>query len=455
MTRQHAALDVTTFIDERPMSSLQWRTLLLCGLVNLLDGADSQSIGIAGPLIALELGMPMSRFSLAFSAGLLGASIGALTFGSLADRYGRKRMLVVAVAILSVFTLLTSAATTFPEFLAVRFLAGLGLGGATPCFITLSAEYTPKRLRATLATVLWAAYPFGASIGGIVNAYLIPQLGWRSVFYIGGALPIVTVLLLVALVPESLGFLALRRHRRDEVAAILLRIDPTMPIADVAFVSPGGKVAGSAFRNLFTDGRATPTLLLWGMFFTAFGCTTIAVLLMPTLFRVSGIPLGTAALLVGLFNFVSIASMASAGQIVTRVGAGALAFAFVCGAGVLTMLGHVASSLPLAILGMALLGLTVPLAASGGIAIAAAAYPTAVRSTGMGWAMGMGRLGQVVSPLLVGAMLGMGWGVSTILTAISLVPLLGGVFCVVRVLVVARTGSLANSNELLPAAEQG
>jgi AAHS family 4-hydroxybenzoate transporter-like MFS transporter len=431
--------DVADIIDSRPISALQWQIFLLCGLVNLLDGADSQSIGVAGPLVAAELHVPMSLFSTAFSAGLLGAVIGALSFGSLADRFGRKRMLVVATLTLAVFTLLTAAVNSFPMVLAVRFLAGLGLGGATPCFITLTAEYAPSRSRAVISTVMWSAYPLGASLGGVLNAYAIPAMGWRSVFYIGSVLPLITVTLLMLLLPESLAFLTLRGKRPETIAAIVRRIDPGVAASGVTFTARTDRVAGGALSNLFTERRAASTLLLWGMFFTAFGSTTIAVLLMPTLFRLSGFSLSAGALLVGLFNLVSVASMAAAGQVVARFGAMALAVAFVCGAAVMTGLGHAASSLPAAVALMALLGLTVSLAASGGIALAALAYPAAIRSTGVGWAMGMGRLGQVLSPLLVGRMLGWEWNVSAILTTISIIPVLGGIFCLTRTVLTWRS----------------
>ncbi len=445
MKSRQNIINLADFIDLRVISALQWRIFMLCGLVNLLDGADSQSIGVAGPMIAAEWHMKMSLFSPAFSVGLLGAAIGALSFGGLADRFGRKRMLVVAALILSAFTLLTPAASNFPELLAIRFIAGLGLGGATPCFITLTAEYAPKRSRATIASVLWAAYPFGASLGGILNAYLIPELGWRSVFYIGGTISLVTSILLMTFLPESLAFLTTQRKRNDEIATIIRKIDPAIGVAEVTFMTSTEKRAGGTLKNLFAEGRGLGTLLLWGMFFTAFGSTTIGVLLMPTLFRVSGISLSMAALLVGLFNFVSVASMASAGKLVTKLGAALLVAAFVCGAGALTLLGQVGASLPLATAGMVLLGLTVSLAASGGIALAALAYPTEIRSTGVGWAMGMGRFGQVLSPLLVGGMLGLSWDVSTILTAVSAVPLLGGLFCLTRMAVMRRPTMPAES----------
>jgi len=437
--RQPRDVNVTALIDDRPMGGLQWLVFVLCALAALLDGADSQSIGVAGPLIAAQFGMTMGSFTPAFSAGLLGATIGALTFGGLGDRFGRKRMLILAVLLLSTFTLLTAAAQTFPELLVIRFLGGLGLGGATPCFITLCAEYAPRRRRAMLASVLWAAYPLGASLGGLVNATVIPALGWPAVFYIGGGLPLLVALVMVFLLPESLGYLVARDAASPSAMAIVRRLDSTLVGQAIRLVADAETVVGAGLRTLLTQGRATSTVLLWLIMFMAFGTTTVIVLLSPTLFKSSGLSLSTAALLVGLNNFVGIAGMASAGRLVERFGALVLVPAFGLGAATLAVMGAVASSAALSAICMALLGVTVLLGASGGIALAATSYPTAIRSTGIGWAMGMGRFGQVCSPLLVGLMLRQGWGPQEILATMSLLPVLAGTFVLVRTLQSRRT----------------
>lgn len=438
--RQPRDVNVTALIDDRPMGGLQWLVFVLCALAALLDGADSQSIGVAGPLIAAQFGMAMGSFTPAFSAGLLGATIGALSFGGLGDRFGRKRMLIVAVLLLSTFTLLTATAQTFPELLAIRFLGGLGLGGATPCFITLCAEYAPRRRRAMLASVLWAAYPLGASLGGLLNATVIPALGWQAVFYIGGGLPLLVALLMVFLLPESLGYLVARDAASPSAMAIVRRLDSTLVGQAIRLVADAETVVGAGLRTLLTQGRATGTVLLWLIMFMAFGTTTVIVLLSPTLFKSSGLSLSTAALLVGLNNFVGIAGMASAGRLVERFGALVLVPAFGLGAATLAVMGLVASSAALSAICMALLGVTVLLGASGGIALAAISYPTAIRSTGVGWAMGMGRFGQVCSPLLVGFMLRQGLGAQEILGVMSLLPVLAGVFVLVRTLQARRLG---------------
>jgi len=440
--RQPRDVNVTALIDDRPMGALQWLVFVLCALAALLDGADSQSIGVAGPLIAAQFGMTMGSFTPAFSVGLLGATIGALTFGGLGDRFGRKRMLVLAMLMLSTFTLLTAAAQTFPALLAIRFLGGLGLGGATPCFITLCAEYAPRRRRAMLASVLWAAYPLGASLGGVLNATVIPALGWQAVFYIGGGLPFLVAIVMAIWLPESIGYLVTRDAASPRAMAIVRKWDKTLvgQVTRLVADADAETVMGVGLRTLFTQGRATGTVLLWLIMFMAFGTTTVIVLLSPTLFRSSGLSLSTAALLVGLNNFVGVAGMASAGRLVERFGALVLVPAFGLGAATLAIMGSVASSAALSAVCMALLGVTVLLGASGGIALAATSYPTAIRSTGVGWAMGMGRFGQVCSPLLVGSMLRQGWGAREILGVMSLLPVLAGAFVLLRTLQARRAG---------------
>ncbi len=436
-------INVTRLIDERPMGGLQWLVFGLCALAALLDGADSQSIGVAGPLIAQQFGMAMGSFTPAFSVGLLGATIGALTFGNLGDRFGRKRMLVVSVLMLSAFTVLTALAQSFPQLLVIRFLGGLGLGGATPCFITLCAEYAPRLKRAMLASVLWAAYPLGASVGGLLNATVIPALGWPAVFYIGGGLPLVVAILMMVLLPESISYLVMRDPASPRVMAIVRKLDGTLAGQAIRLAADTETVVGAGLRTLFTQGRGTGTVLLWLIMFMAFGTTTIIVLLSPTLFRSSGLSLSTAALLVGLNNFVGVAGMASAGRLVERFGAFVLVPAFGLGAVILAIMGLVASSAALSAICMALLGMTVLLGASGGIALAAISYPTAIRSTGVGWAMGMGRFGQVCSPLFVGLMLRQGWATREILGVMALLPVLAGVFVFLRTLQSRRVGVTA------------
>lgn len=174
-------VNVTRLIDDGPLTRFQIGTIICCALVSALDGIDSQSIGVAAPFIADELGVKLADFGPIFSSALVGATIGAASFGPLADRFGRKTLLIAAVLLIGVFTILTVFANSVPTLVTARVLAGLGLGGATPCFIALTSEYTPARLRAALVTLMWSAFPLGGLLGGLLNWYLIrTRAGGRS-----------------------------------------------------------------------------------------------------------------------------------------------------------------------------------------------------------------------------------------------------------------------------------
>jgi AAHS family 4-hydroxybenzoate transporter-like MFS transporter len=216
-------INVTRLIDDGRLSRFQIGTIICCALVSALDGIDTQSIGVAAPFIADGLGFKVADFGPIFSAALLGATVGAATFGPLADRLGRKTLLIVACVLFGFFTILTASANSVPALMIFRVLAGVGLGGATPCFIALTSEYAPARLRATLVTVMWSAFPLGAMLGGLLNSYLITQLGWRAIFYIGGVAPLLLALVLFLYLPESIKFLLVRRNDAKAVARIVAR----------------------------------------------------------------------------------------------------------------------------------------------------------------------------------------------------------------------------------------
>ena len=425
-------VDVASLIDDRPISALQLRVFVFCALVAVLDGVDSQAIAVAGPLIRSQLGISAVTFAWAFSAGLFGAAIGAILFGPIADRIGRKPTLVSATALFGIFTCLTALATDFPALLLYRAIAGLGLGGAIPCFITLAAEYAPARRRAMFTSLLWAGYPLGNAVGGFMSSFVISHFDWPVVFYAGGVPTLVVALMLIFLVPESLRFLASRGENGPRTERLIRALDPTLPSGSIeAMHAEETSRTKIPLADLFTSGRAAGTVLLGLILFLAFATTTVIVLQVPTLLREANVPLQVSAILTGIYSIVAVFGMAIAGRLVEKFGSvAALAPAFVCGAGLLAALGYFASSPFAAAIVMALLGVTVPLGASGGIALTANFYPTAMRSAGTGWAMGMGRVGQVCSPLIIGLMLALAWAPLQIFAAMATAPILAGL-CVV------------------------
>ena len=427
-------IDVDRLIDERPVSALQIRVFVFCALVAVLDAVDSQSIGVAGPLMAQELKMTVASFGPVYSSGLFGATIGALAFGPISDRYGRRPTLVFTTFLFAIFTCLTPFAGSFSLLMMLRFIAGLGLGGATPCFITMAAEYAPARSRAMLVSLLWAGYPLGNAVGGFMTSYLIKNFHWSMVFYAGGMPTLIIALLLLFFMPESLRHAA-SRESKALANALARRLDPSLPSdADILARRQEAKPKVPIFE-LFRDGRAAGTILLGFMLYFGFATTTVIVLQTPTILREAGIPLDVSAQLVATYSIVATIGMAVAGKLVERLGpVRALAIPFAGGAVLLATLGHVTSSPVATTAVMMLLGVTVSVGSSGTIALAATFYPTAMRSAGTGWVMCLGRFGQVCSPLIISVMLALHWTPDRILAVMALAPLLGGVCVVLKTL---------------------
>jgi len=427
-------IDAAALIDDRPITGLQVRVFIFCALVALLDGVDSYVIAVAGPLIRDEMAMSALAFAPAFSAHLFGAAIGAILFGPIADRIGRKPTLVFATALFGAFTCLTALAGSFPLLLLYRALAGLGLGGAIPCFITLAAEYAPAKRRAMYTSLLWAGYPLGNAVGALTSSFVISYFEWPALFYVGGVPTLIVAALLLFFMPESLRYLASCGRNDGRPERLARRLNPMLPAGRIEVVLNSETRASPAkvpLQDLFSGGRAVGTVLLGLILFLGFATTTVIVLQVPTLLREANIPLQVSARLTVAYSFVAAFGMAIAGRLVEKFGpAAALAPAFVFGAALLAALGYFAASPYAAAVVMALLGLTVPLGTSGGIALTATFYPTAMRSAGTGWAMGMGRVGQVCSPLVIGLMLGLSWPPANILAAMATAPLLAAL-CVV------------------------
>src|ERR1700730_17659570 len=186
-------VDVADFIDQQPVGGFQIKLLLTCAAVLFLDGFDTQAIGYVAGCMAREWGLTKAALGPVFSAGLFGLMIGALLFGPLADRIGRRKIIIFSTLAFGIGTLVTAFVQDVNTLLAIRFLTGLGLGGAMPNAIALTSEFSPHRRRATMVMVMFCGFSVGAALGGLIAAALMPHFGWRSVFIVGGAAPLVLV----------------------------------------------------------------------------------------------------------------------------------------------------------------------------------------------------------------------------------------------------------------------
>jgi MFS transporter, AAHS family, 4-hydroxybenzoate transporter len=423
-------IDVIDLIDRHPVTGFQIRVLILCMLVAALDGFDTQAIGYTAPAIAAVIHLPMPQFGQVGSAGLVGAALGALSFGPFADVLGRKWFMVVAVVVFAIFSYLTAVSTSLQQLLAFRFCAGLGLGGALPAFLAMGAELAPARLRDVFVTVAFASFPAGGLIGSLTSAWVIPAFGWRSVFYIGAVAPLVIAVVLAIWLPESVRFLLARNKRHDEVRATLERIMPGEILADAELFAPLDPARrGVPVSHLFQEGRAPTTLLLWVPFFMVFMILVTVTFWTPAVLNSVGFSLSAAAFIVGLNNLGSVIASAMSGWLVHRAGAfRVLIPGFILGG--LSLAGFGQATTSVVMLGAAsfLAGFFVGGTGTGLIAVAAGAYPTAIRSTGIGWAMGMGRVGQFFGPLLIGLLVASGYKVGGIFYAAAIPCFIGALF---------------------------
>ena len=400
-------------IERSSFGPLQVTVVALCALVVLLDGFDTQAIGYVAPRIIEEWGVPPAAFGRIFSAGLVGLMVGAFVFGPVADRFGRKVVVVFAAATFGLFALLTARATSLDELLFYRLLTGIGLGAAMPNLIALTSEYAPARLRATAVMVMFCGFPLGSTIGGLIAGPLMDAYGWQAVFVVGGVAPLLLIPVLLLALPESIRFLATRGGAQERIARVLRRIDPAASAAEfVAEVQAekAGAAQGLPMVQLFTHGRALGTVLLWVAFFMNLLVMYFLVNWLPTLIRESGLPMNLAILSSAVLNLGGVVGAVILARLLDRFSPFAvLGAAYALSAVFIAVLAFSGASAPAMLIAAALAGFGVVGGQIGCNAVAAALYPTPIRSTGVGWALGFGRIGAIIGPLVGGALLAQAW----------------------------------------------
>jgi AAHS family 4-hydroxybenzoate transporter-like MFS transporter len=428
--QQPEPINVTALIDRHPIGAFQIRILVLCGCVALLDGLDLQAIGLAAPAIVRMLHVEPRAFGAVFSAALLGLALGAFILGPMADRFGRRRILLVSTITFGVFTIGTALATSFAALLVVRFLTGFGLGGAMPSFISLASEYVPRRDRSLLVTLLWAGFPLGGVIGGVLASYLIPALGWQSIFYVGGIAPLLLAAILAAALPDSLGFLVARGTRPDVVRRIVRQINRQAAAdSNQSFMFGEERLAGLPVSHLFTGGRATGTLLLWVPYFMAFLMLVTNSSWSPTLLNTAGLGVGRSGIVMAAYNGGSVVGTLAVGWLISLYGPyRVLTIVLALSAFAFGSVGFAAPSFSLVTLLEGLGGVLLGAGSSGLIALAAVFYPTVIRSSGVGWATGVGRFGSFTGPLLAAILVGAHWDIESVYMVLGIPGLCAALF---------------------------
>ncbi|WP_432260884.1 MFS transporter [Cupriavidus sp. TMH.W2] len=429
-----ATVNVRQFIDGARLSAFQLRTIALCFAIVALDGFDIAIVGFLAPHIRTEWSLSMVSLGPLFSAGLLGLMIGAFLCGPMADRMGRRRVLILSVAWFGAACVASAVAPSIGALIAFRFLTGLGLGGAMPNAITLTAEFSPSRRRGTLLTLMFCGFSLGSALGGVVTAYLIEHVGWRGVLVMGGALPIVLVPMLALLLPESVRYLATRQGTQARIVAILARIDRRSVQPGQHYVADEPEGPSSPVGQLFATRYRKGTLWLWLAFFCSLLLLYLMINWLPILVQRSGLSLKQASMLAGLLQGGGVVGAIVLGMLLDRFNAYAVvAGAYTLGAASVACLAAVSSPAAMAA-AIFVTGFCVSGSQVCANVLASAFYPTSSRATGVAWALGIGRVGAIAGSVSGAFLLAAGWS-NAALYLILIVPALAaalGIYCAGR-----------------------
>jgi AAHS family 4-hydroxybenzoate transporter-like MFS transporter len=394
----------------------------MCFLVVFADGMDVAIMGFVTPSILQDWNISRPAFGFVISAAPFGLVIGALIAGPLSDRIGRKIVVTVSVLLFGIFTVMAAGSSSPPQMALLRLFGGMGMGAAMPNAATLLSEYVPQRHRALFITIMFAGFTLGSAAIGFIASILIPHFGWRAVLLAGGIAPLVLVPFLVAFLPESALFLALKNAPADRIAKVLGRVTGAVFTGDEHFVSPGARLqAKTPVGVLFSNGYAATTIALW---ITCFMSLMVVYLLtgwLPTLMKDAGLTITAAADVTAMFQVGGTIGAILIGWSMDRGHPSrVIATGYLAGAAFILGVAWVgALSGWLAILVFAA-GFCASGAQSGLNAFVPGCYPTAARATGVSWMLGMGRFGSIAGPLVGGALLGLGWSFGAILGLLAI-----------------------------------
>ena len=399
-------VQISRLLDERGLSSFQIKLIVWSFFIVLIDGYDIAAIAFAAPHLVKSWGVAPSALGPVFSASLVGILFGSAIFGWVGDRFGRKAALVSSNLLFGVFTWAAAYTTSLDQMFWLRLLAGLGIGGVIPNVVAINAESAPRKLRATLAIIAVGCVPIGGAIPGIVTAVFVPEYGWPILFMIGGIAPIVIAVAAMFGLPESIKFMAIRESQRGKMEKLIAAIRPDFKVPPNArFVIEGEKqFPGFNPAYLFRDGLALITPLLWLVFALNLMGYFFLLSWTPTLLTAAQLPPTTVALAGTMLQVGGTVGALVLCWWLQRERFLAVAIMFVIAVPVVGSIGFAGLTSKTALLpatffaGFCVLGIQ-----SGLNVVGALIYPTSLRANGSGWALGLGRIGSIVGPL-VGAL---------------------------------------------------
>ena len=393
-------------LENQRLGGLQIRVAAICTVVQMLDAYDVNSIGVSVPQLTHLWHLPGPAFTGAFLWSSIGILVGALSAGPIGDRIGRKPLLIASLTIFGLASLLTAFANSLLMLTILRFFTGLGIGGGFPGAATLTGDYAPQRRRALMIMVSFTGAPLGGFLCAQAAGVLLPTLGWRSIFVIGGIIPLVLVLVMALWLPESPRFLARKATLSAREEALLRRLDITpgqgaMAGLDVALANP--------IKMLFSKGYALQTVLMWIIFFCSLMNLFLFVYWMPEVLHLTGMTPAEAARATSFRELGAIFAVLYLGLLIDRFGPErSLALNYAAGVVFIALIALVAMPYLALVIVIFFSGMTIIGSQTGANAACGKLYPARMRTSGLGWALGIGRLGGIAAPALGGYLLALG-----------------------------------------------
>jgi len=425
-------------INDRPIGLFQKLVVLLGFCIIALDGFDVAIMGFIAPQLKHDWGVTNQMLGPVLSAALAGLAVGALFAGPLADRFGRKVILVCCVFFFGVWTLATATSTDVTHLVAFRFLTGLGLGAAMPNVGTLVSEYAPDKNRSFLVTVVFCGFTFGAAGGGFLSAWMIPAFGWHSVLVFGGVLPLIVAPILFFKLPESVRFLVVKRAPTEHIRKIVDRLAPGVATAASTFEMSAATSATSnenPVKIVLSKQYKFGSLMLWLGYFTALFLVYLLGSWLPTLVKEAGYSVTDAAIVTALYQAGGTIGSLFLGWCMDRANPHRV----------------LSTTYLLGVLALAV-GLCLTGANTGMNALSASFYPTAARATGSSWMHGVGRWGAMLSAFAGAQMLAMGWSFSQVFASLTVPATITALAIIAKGMHGSRAKRVAAANGLLPEA---
>ena len=423
---------VAEVIDNGQISGQQILVVGLCMFFNMLDGFDITAMAIVASAVSQELQLTADRLGLIFSFALAGMMTGAMFLAPVSDIIGRRKLIILSVTLVGVSVLLTANATTLTEFVILRFVSGLGAGAMLACQATLAAEYSPEKYRSLSVAATTAGYPFGAMMTAVVAGFIMPEYGWRGMFWFGGGVTLTMGFVAWAFIPESLKYLLERRpaNALQRINTILLKLKKdTLDELPVVAREAVGKARGfvGTMTSLLAREHRVVTLILWASFFLCFATLYFLMSWIPKLMEQSGYSAETGHFAFFLFNLGGVIGIFTLGALSTRWKLTNLVFVFLFSSAVcMVIFASAPNQLTFLLTVIFFMGILQQGGFTGLYAVAAKVYPTEIRSTGIGWAIGLGRSGAVVGPAAAGFLIAAGFSMSANYYVFAVPMALGG-----------------------------